>query len=144
MIPVQCMRQRNISVAYQAWLDRLDHERTGAEMRPDLGDLPPLPKDALDILFRICSPSFDLPARVTGLAAIRGMVSAPASRRDMYSSHSQLNTLDRIVYFCGIFNIPFPVYRLPWPLLKVEMEWLAGYPNETWEVSKNPKVVVSY
>lgn len=140
MITVQCMRQRNISVAYQAWLDG---EPTSAEMRPD-GDLPPLPKDALDILFRICSPSFDLPARVTGLAAIRAMVSAPASRRDVYSSHSQLDTLDRIVYFCGIFNIPFPVHRLPWPLLKVEMEWLAGYPNESWEVNKKTKVVESY
>ena len=61
----------------------------------------------------------------------------------MYSSHSQLDTLDRIVYFCGIFNIPFPIHRLPWPLLKVEMEWLEGSPNQSWEVSECTQVLLS-
>jgi hypothetical protein len=67
MIVIQCMRRRNISAVYQA---------TRPAMRPDLGDLPPLPQDAVDVLLRICSPSFDLPAKVTGLAAIRAMASA--------------------------------------------------------------------
>jgi len=62
----------------------------------------------------------------------------------MYSSHPQLDTLDRIVYFCGIFDIPFPIHCLPWPLLKVEVEWLAGFPNESWEVSESTKVMFSY
>jgi hypothetical protein len=57
----------------------------------------------------------------------------------MYSPHSQLNILDYIVYFCGIFDISFPIHRLPWPLLKVEIEWLSGFPNESWEVSENPE-----
>lgn len=66
MIAIQCMRQRNISTVYQV---------SSPEMQCDLGELPPLPKDAVDILLRICSPSFDLPARVTGLATIRTMAS---------------------------------------------------------------------
>lgn len=69
MIAIQCMRQRNMSAIYQAWL------AAGPAMRPDLGDLPPLPKDTVDVLLRICSPSFDLPTRVSGLAAIRTMAS---------------------------------------------------------------------
>ena len=70
MIAIQVMRQRNISAVYQAWLTA-----GPAIMQCDLGDLPPLPKDAVDVLVRICSPSFDLPARVTGLATIRAMAS---------------------------------------------------------------------
>jgi hypothetical protein len=69
MIAIQCMRQRNISAVYQAWLI------ADLTMQHALGDLPPLPKDAIDVLIRICSPSFDLPARVTGLATIRDMAS---------------------------------------------------------------------
>jgi len=64
-----------------------------------------------------------------------------------YSSHSQFDILDRIVYFCGIFNIAFPIHRLPWPLLKVEMEWLADSPNESWEVSdktESGSIVLTY
>jgi hypothetical protein len=132
MIAIQCMRRRNIPAVYQASL-------ANPVMPPNLGSLPPLPKNATDALFRVCSQSFDIPARVTGLAAIRAMASAPDCRRNIYSYRFQLDTLDRIVYFCGIFNIPFPIYRLPWPLLTVEMEWLAGSPNKSWEVSKNTK-----
>ena len=69
MIAIQSMRQRNFSAVYQAWLT------ASPAMQCDLGDLPPLPKDAVDVLVRICSPSFDLPARVTGLATIRAMAS---------------------------------------------------------------------
>jgi hypothetical protein len=80
MIAIQFMRQRNISAVYQTWLT------ASPAMQCDLGELPPLPKDAVDVLIRICSPSFDLPARVTGLAAIRAMASWAAFRGDMYSS----------------------------------------------------------
>ncbi len=63
------MRQRNISTVYQAWLTASPANQC------DLGDFPPLPRDAVDILLRICGPSFDLPARVTGSATIRAMAS---------------------------------------------------------------------
>ena len=69
MIAIQCMRQRNISAVYQAWLT------ASPTMQCDLGDFPPLPRDAVDILLRISTSSFDLPARVTGLATIRAMAS---------------------------------------------------------------------
>jgi len=66
------MRQRNISAVYQTWLA---HELASPAMRPDLGDFLPLPKDTVGVLLRICGPAFDLPAKVTGWAAIREMAS---------------------------------------------------------------------
>ena len=79
MIAVECIRQRSVSSVYQAWL------AASPAMRPDIGDLPPLPKDAVDVLLRICSPSFDLPARVSGFTAIRTMASTLLHiRRDLH------------------------------------------------------------